>query len=255
MKSLPWFRMYTDFLDDPKLISLAFEDQRHFIAILALKSAGILDSGCEMRVLDRIVAQRIWIDYSIILDVKARLVNARLIEEDWQPVAWDKRQMRSDHDETNAERQRRYRENQRNALPNVDVTLPDKKRVDKKRVDKKIESTTNDIPAQLLQDFLEVRKAKHAGKLTETAIAGIQREADKAGLTLVEAVTACCEFGWQGFNAGWYAERQAKQTPKASFKAADTEAAIDRWQEQTGQIHPSRKRTVIDITPRMELQA
>jgi hypothetical protein len=66
------------------------------------------------------------------------------------------------------------------------------------------------IPKDLLADFLVVRKAKKAGALTKTAIKGIQREADKAGLTLIEAVTVCCELGWQGFNANWYAERQAK---------------------------------------------
>lgn len=64
-----------------------------------------------------------------------------------------------------------------------------------------------DIPASLLVDFLVVRKAKRAGPLTATAIAGLQREADKAGISLADAVTACCEYGWQSFNAQWYAER------------------------------------------------
>lgn len=67
------------------------------------------------------------------------------------------------------------------------------------------------IPADLLSDFLILRKAKRAGPLTDTALKGIQREADKAGLTLIEAVTACCELGWQGFNAVWYAERQTQK--------------------------------------------
>lgn len=61
---------------------------------------------------------------------------------------------------------------------------------------------------ELLDDYLMVRKAKKAGPLTKTAIAGLEREADKAGITLSEAITACCEFGWQGFNAGWYADRK-----------------------------------------------
>lgn len=64
------------------------------------------------------------------------------------------------------------------------------------------------IPKQLLADYLAVRKAKRAGPLTKTAVAGLQREADKAGITLTQAVEACCEFGWQGFNAGWYGQRQ-----------------------------------------------
>ena len=113
MSKMPWFRMYTDFLNDPKMISLAFEDQRHFMGILALKSDGALDQACDADLLDRIVAQRLWIDHAVIRDVKKRLVSAGLIGTDWQPLAWEKRQMRSDVDPTNAERQRRYRQNQK----------------------------------------------------------------------------------------------------------------------------------------------
>lgn len=124
-----WFRMYTDFLDDPKIISLAFEDQRHFVGVLACKSAGLIDSDCDHKMRDRIVSQRLWIDFAVILDVKKRLMDAGLIDLFWQPVAWNKRQFVSDHDISGAERQRRYRENKRNALRNVTgngaVTLPD----------------------------------------------------------------------------------------------------------------------------------
>lgn len=66
------------------------------------------------------------------------------------------------------------------------------------------------IPEDLLADYMVVRTAKKAGKLTDTAVAGLRREADKAGISLEAAIRACCEFGWQGFNAAWYAERQAK---------------------------------------------
>ncbi|RRW90610.1 hypothetical protein [Pandoraea apista] len=109
-KQMPWFRMYTDFLNDPKMISLAFEDQRHFIGLLALKGDGTLDNACAPELMNRIVAQRLWVDFAMIGEVKKRLVAAGLIDEDWQPLAWGKRQMRSDADATNAERQRRHRQ-------------------------------------------------------------------------------------------------------------------------------------------------
>lgn len=87
----PWFRMYVDFLDDPKILSLAFEDQRHFIGVLALKCSGVIDQECSLSMLDRMVAQKLWIDHSAIQEVKRRLVDAGLIDMEWQPVAWDKR--------------------------------------------------------------------------------------------------------------------------------------------------------------------
>lgn len=122
-RRLPWFRMYTDFLTDPKLIALAFEDQRHFIGVLALKCDGAIDDTADGDLLDRIVAQRLWIDHAVIREVKRRLVEAGLIDGRWQPLAWDRRQMKSDQDATAAERQRRYRESQkRNALHNGSVT-------------------------------------------------------------------------------------------------------------------------------------
>ena len=64
-KKFPWFRMYTDFLNDPKMIGLAFEDQRHFIGVLALKSDGAIDDVADGDLLDRIVAQRLWIDHAV----------------------------------------------------------------------------------------------------------------------------------------------------------------------------------------------
>src|SRR5690349_19528381 len=114
-----WFRMYTDFLSDPKIVSLAFEDQRHFIAILALKSDGTLDQKCALKVLEKIIAQRIWVDYAILDEVKKRLMQAGLIDEYWQPLAWSKRQFASD---SSAERTRAYRERLKSHC-DVTVTL------------------------------------------------------------------------------------------------------------------------------------
>lgn len=106
---MPWFRMYVDFLNDPKMIALAFEDQRHFIGVLALKCDGAIDDVADGDLLDRIVAQRLWIDHAVIRDVKRRLVAAGLIDANWQPLAWDKRQFVSDRDGTATERKRRER--------------------------------------------------------------------------------------------------------------------------------------------------
>jgi len=64
------------------------------------------------------------------------------------------------------------------------------------------------VPEQLLRYYIELRKGKRAGKLTPTAIRGLEREAGLAGISLAEAIEACCEFGWQGFNAEWYAQRR-----------------------------------------------
>ena len=58
------------------------------------------------------------------------------------------------------------------------------------------------IDAQTAHDFMAVRKAKKA-PLTYRALQGIEREAQKIGLTLEQALNICIERNWQGFQAHW----------------------------------------------------
>jgi uncharacterized protein YdaU (DUF1376 family) len=61
-----------------------------------------------------------------------------------------------------------------------------------------------DVAPKVFGDWLEVRKAKRAGPVTQTVLDGIRREAEKAGITLQSAIEHCCVSGWQGFRADWY---------------------------------------------------
>jgi hypothetical protein len=58
------------------------------------------------------------------------------------------------------------------------------------------------ISPQIVTDFQALRGRKKA-PITPTAVAGIKREAAKAGLTLESALAICCERGWTGFKAEW----------------------------------------------------
>jgi DNA-binding transcriptional regulator YhcF (GntR family) len=58
------------------------------------------------------------------------------------------------------------------------------------------------VDPKVAADWLAVRKTKKAA-LTETALAGVVREANKAGLSLDAALRICCERAWSGFNASW----------------------------------------------------
>ncbi len=58
------------------------------------------------------------------------------------------------------------------------------------------------ITGQLADDFIVLRKAKKA-PITETALKGYQSEADKAGISICEAVAIAIKRNWQGFNADW----------------------------------------------------
>ena len=122
---LPWFRMYGEFLTDPVIRLLSFEDQRHFVAALCMKSAGYLDKRyASVTVRRNVISSLIGLSAETsgaglcALDQANERIRALgLIDEDWQPTNWDKRQFQSDHvDRTAAERMRRYRAN-RNVTP------------------------------------------------------------------------------------------------------------------------------------------
>ena len=209
-KRLPWFRMYADFLNDPKLISLAFEDQRHFIGVLALKCDGAIDDVADGDLLDRIVAQRLWIDHAVIRDVKRRLISAGLIDARWQPLAWEKRQMRSDVDATGAERQRRYREAQKhNALRDAAVTrLEEELDIDKeeekeeKKATRKRAAPTFELPDWINRQHWDAwnscPKRKKATDAQKKMAVDKLAEWRQQGVDYAAALENAAIAGWQG---------------------------------------------------------
>jgi len=105
------------------------------------------------------------------------------------------------------------------------------------------------LPASLVSDFSQLRKAKKS-PLTQTAVDGIQREADKAGISLEDAIRACCEFGWAGFNAGWYADRKGKASKSSAEPAWRTEQ-----RKRTQDAVPSIASTGISPTDFFDVEA
>ena len=75
-----------------------------------------------------------------------------------------------------------------------------------KREEKRDSAPPDGVSLSVWQDFLKLRKTKKA-PVTDTAIAGIRREALKAGMGLSEALATCCQRGWTGFKADWVAQQ------------------------------------------------
>jgi uncharacterized protein YdaU (DUF1376 family) len=68
----------------------------------------------------------------------------------------------------------------------------------------------DNVDANIWNDFIALRKTKNA-RLTETALNGIVREAKKANVTINDALSMCCSFGWQGFKADWVKDTKKKE--------------------------------------------
>jgi hypothetical protein len=96
--------MYSYAVYDVKLLLLAFEVRWHFVEILCLKAMGTLDSDAPL--MERRVALKLGLQLPQLDEVKRRLLEIGLIDEDFQPISWDERQYESD---ISTERVRRYR--------------------------------------------------------------------------------------------------------------------------------------------------
>jgi len=96
----------------------------------------------------------------------------------------------------------------------------------------------SEIPTQLQNDFIALRKAKKS-PVTQTAISGIEREAKKAGLDLQAALEMCCQRGWTGFKAEWVTNSGQSQAPPVSGGLGKhgqaTAEAAQRWLEKQKQ--------------------
>lgn len=204
-----WFRMYAEAVDDEKLRLLAFEDRWHFVALLCCKAQGLLD-GTDV-LTRRKVAVKLGLDSRELEEIARRLAEVGLVDaSNLQPMAWDRRQFKSDDSK---ERVRSYRERLKR---DCNVTETDERSDSNGTVSSQETETETDktkrarpravrpdsVSERVWQDFQAIRAAKRA-PLTDTALNGIRREAEKAGISLEAALSLCCARGWQGLNAGW----------------------------------------------------
>ena len=157
---LTWFRLHADTIDDPKLKILAVEDRWYFIGILCCKAQGIQDKY-KPNLVRRMIAAKLGLDEAEFDQVIERLAEMNLIDrKTYGPIAWDKRQYRSDK---SAERVRRYRKRLKEQQDidmkrycNVTVTPPEtetetetetEKEQKKKNIEKKKSQKKDDAPS------------------------------------------------------------------------------------------------------------
>ena len=78
------------------------------------------------------------------------------------------------------------------------------------------------------QDFLSTRKTK----LTQTALTGIAKQADIAGISLEAALQECCTRGWQSFKADWVSNQKGGGAKGNSLAERNQAVAALRLAEQ-----------------------
>jgi uncharacterized protein YdaU (DUF1376 family) len=84
--------------------------------------------------------------------------------------------------------------------------------------------TPDGVSDSVFKDFKKLRE-KHKAPITDTALKGLQREADKAQISLEAVMVMCCERGWRGFKAEWVLVEEAKSKELPLGTDAQIEAA------------------------------
>jgi len=108
-------------------------------------------------------------------------------------------------------------------------------------------ATPDGVSESVWSDFLKVRKAKKS-PMTETALEGISREAEKAGWSLEDAIRECASRGWVGFKAEWV----NKPTPMdrgvtESFRERDARLAAERVAEFAPGVAARPRKQIFDL--------
>jgi len=77
------------------------------------------------------------------------------------------------------------------------------------------------VDQQIWDDFLLLRKSKRS-PLTNTALNGIKKQADIAGMGLNDVLEMCCMRGWMSFKAEWVEGKKGTKNSKY-------ETPADEW--------------------------
>lgn len=201
----PWFRMYNEFIFDEKVEFLAFEDQRHYIFILCMKNLGLLDKEYPQEgMLEQVIAKRLGIQAEALLYAKERLIEVGLLDDNWQPVAWNKRQFKSD---SSTERVRNHRKNKQSS--NSDETL-------------------------------QKRKSNALDTDTDTDTEKKNKQKEKFKKPTVEEISEYCSERENGLNANQIFDHyEANGWRRGSTKIKDWRACVRTWEKNRKPIENS----------------
>ena len=112
-----------------------------------------------------------------------------------------------------------HKEPEDRAHSNVSLTLTPAEKPKRKR--RTTPAKPQELTDQTWKDWNAQRNAKHA-PISETVVKKFRAEAEKAGISLEEAVQYSIFRGWQGFQADWYLKNLAKE------KAISTNRPLQR---------------------------
>ena len=201
----PWFRLYSEFAHDPKILMLSEAMQRRYVMLMCLRCSETLETLHETE-----IAFQLRLSEAELIETKNLFISKKFIDSQWNLLNWDKRQFVSDSSTMRVAKHRQKKKQESNAVEtlqkqpsNAIDTDTDKNQIQKRTT---VVATPEGVSDSVWQDFKSLRKAKKA-PITQRAIDAITNEANKAGWTLEKALEECVVRGWQAFKADWVATK------------------------------------------------
>lgn len=227
----PWFRMYSEFSDDPKVQMMPEAMQRRLVMLFCSKCKGETLHETELAFHWRISETEL-------VETKSLFLQKEFIDEDWNLLNWNKRQFLSDSS-TDRVRKHRQAKKQDETLQEttvteveqgevVTVTPPEQNRTDtehKKSQRGKRAGDVVDLPIWLPRNewnaYLEIRRGKRGVVETEHALKGIISQLEKFrtdGLDPLAILNTSIQNSWTGVFAPKHGAMQmAAAQPKRVY--------------------------------------
>lgn len=241
---IDWFRWHHGSVTDPKFQLVAKKSGASVAEVIAVWAFMLEESSMAEERGNHGVLDLDSIDCALgLADGKAQEIYANMavrgLVEDGRVLSWEKRQPKRERtDDNSSGRVKAFREKQRHATPNNGDETPcnaterqETPREEKSREEKeqKTGATRFDFLKALIEngvvpsvaaDYMAARKAKKCVS-TETAFGQISKEAEKAGLSIADAVLVCCKRGWGGFEASWIKPEDKPAQEKPAYVLPD----------------------------------
>lgn len=241
---IDWFRWHHGSVTDPKFQLVAKKSGASVAEVIAVWAFMLEESSMAEERGNHGMLDFDSIDCALGLDDgKAHAIYSNMevrgLIEDGRVLSWEKRQPKRERtDDNSSVRVKAFREKQRHVTPNADDETPcnanenqETPREEKSREEKeqKTGATRFDFLKALIEngvvpsvaaDYMAARKAKKCVS-TETAFGQIAKEAEKAGLSIADAVLVCCKRGWGGFEASWIKPEDKPTHEKPAYAMPD----------------------------------
>lgn len=189
-----WFRLYSEFAFDPKVQLMDETLQRRYLMLLCLAGAGITpttDVSC--------------VDFALRVGVsecertRSVLVSRGLIDEQWFPKAWKKRQFESD---TSTDRVKRYRERQKAVTKTATETPSEQSRAEQKKSASETPLVVHEsLPLDRWDEWLAQRREKRWSMSPRALNPQLKLLAKYDTSTQREIIDTSLNAGWQGLFA------------------------------------------------------